>query len=63
MDSPFNGGFLAGACPFPRSDYPRSGRGSSVGWPHRCKIRNRLADLQRRIHNINREVPVCPSTK
>ena len=63
MDSPFVGGFLAGASPFPRSDYPRSGRGSSVEWPHRCKIRNRPADLQRRIHNIDREVPVCPSTK
>ena len=25
MDSPFDGGFLAGASPFPRSDYPRSG--------------------------------------
>ena len=26
MDSPFVGGFLAGASTFPRSDYPRSGR-------------------------------------
>ena len=37
MDSPFDGGFLAGASPFPRSDYPRSGRGSSVEWPHRAR--------------------------
>ena len=46
MDSPFDGGFLAGASPFPRSDYPRSGRGFSVEWPRRCKIRNPGIDWQ-----------------
>ena len=37
INSPFDGGFLAGASTFPRSDYPRSGRGSSVEWPHRAR--------------------------
>ena len=54
MDSPFVGGFLAGASTFPRSDYPRSGPGSSVERPHCRASRNRPADLQRRIHNTQR---------